>query len=114
MSKLKLLVGHWGRVVLCQVLEQDENLRAAAGEKIIYTRGGFGVKSWRFPTLGLHHLSIRGRETGHDNRRVFYSCENEAQAEVLVGRIKAAVADINAEPRDTDIIERTIILEIVE
>ena len=112
MAKLKLLIGLWGRTVLCQVLEQDESLRETPERP--YDVADFAVISASSPMLDECSLFIQGAVRKYDNRRFCYKCDNKKGAEQLIVKIKTAVAAINAEPSDTDVTEHTIALEIIE
>ena len=114
MAKLKLLVGRWGSIVLYQVLEQDESLQSDGDMKTLYYEQGFKITSAYHPWLLTKNLCLRGNDRSKDNFQALCRCNDVAEAEELIAKIKTGVAAINAEPWDTDITEHTLPLEIVE
>ena len=114
MPKLRLLLGRWGRTVLCQVLEQDESLRGYPEMKRLYDDDGFQVISASSPQLATDELYVRGAVHNYDNEMMSYKCSTPVQAAVLIDRIKTAVAVINGPMGEDTDARLTVPMEIVE
>lgn len=114
MPKLRLLLGQWGRTVLCQVFEQDKHLWGSPDKYILYDTPTFCVRISGGPDLGLKLLYVRGTDKTRDLDAFSLKCLNQAEADELIAKIKEAVAAINAEPADDSVTTHTVPMEIVE
>lgn len=106
MSKLKIELFRYGRLVFGKVLEMDESLRNTG---ILVKNEEFEIDSEGSPELYNKILYIQGSCTGKDNKEFFYCYELEEKAIEVCDNIKELVEKINStEEEATDKIIQVI------